>query len=181
MKFLTYIVAAAVGFCAVTAATLYFKGALNKETLASLIGKETQEEEIASPTGEPLLPLATALKEKEKQIAQRAQELKVEEDRIKQEWTVLEAERKTLEGKLKEMQTQLAALDQEEMTRLTELAKTYQEMNSQTAARILEQMPVDDVVKILRQITKAKDRAKIVENMRNSLAISKAIMSGTEN
>jgi flagellar motility protein MotE (MotC chaperone) len=79
------------------------------------------------------------------------------------------------------MEVQLAALDQDEAKRLSDLAKTYQEMQPARAAEILDQMPVDDVVKILGQMTKAKDRAKIVESMKKSLQISEALISGMGN
>jgi flagellar motility protein MotE (MotC chaperone) len=190
MKIVIYIVVALLGFCAVVAATLYFKGALNKETIASLMGKEPQDqEEIAAPSGQPLMPIATALKEKEKQLAQREEEVSKDEDRIKQERADLESERKKLEDLLKKMETQLGALDADEAQRLSDLAKTYAEMEPQTAAQILDQMFAagaagsamkDDAVKILRQI-KAKDRAQIVEQMKNSVAVSRALMSATQN
>ena len=186
MKVVIYIVVAAVGFCAVAAATLYFKGGLNKETIANLrrsvLGSEKGNQgQTASQPGQPLLPLATALREKEKQLAQREDELGLEEERIKGERAALESERKKLEELLKRMEIQLAALDQDEAKRLSDLAKTYQEMQPAKAAAILDQMSVDHVVKILGQITKAKDRAKIVESMKKSLQISEALISGTGN
>jgi len=186
MKIIIYIVVALLGFCAVVAATLYFQGALNKETIASLMGKEKEvQEEMPAPPGQPLMPLATALKEKESQLAQREDEIKIEEDRIKKERADLEAEIKNLAGLLKKMETQLAALDADEAQRLSELAKTYAEMEPQNAAQILDQMldeetVKDDAVRILLQI-KAKDRAKIVEAMQNSVAVSEALISGTQN
>ncbi len=190
MKIVIYIVVALLGFCAVVAATLYFKGALNKDTIATLMGKEPQDqEEITPPSGQPLMPIATALNEKEKQLAQREEEVAKEEARIKQERADLESERKQLENLLKKMETQLVALDADETQRLSDLAKTYAEMEPQSAAQILDQMfedgaaddsMKDDAVKILRQI-KAKDRAAIVELMKSSVAVSRALMSATQN
>ncbi len=186
MKIVIYIVVALLGFCAVVAATLYFKGALNKETIASLMGKEPQDqEEITAPSGQPLMPIATALKEKETQLAQREGEVAKEEERIKQERADFESERKELEDLLKKMETQLGALDADETQRVSDLAKTYAEMEPQMAAQILDQMLADgamkdDAVKILRQI-KAKDRAQIVAQMKNAVTVSKALMSATQN
>ena len=182
MRILLYAVIALVVFCGMVAVTLHFKGALNKEALMSLkssfLARDEDAGQGADTAGQvgPLLPLATALTEKEQQLAQWEQEIAEERKRLEQEETRFDEIRKEVEALLKQMQTEADSLDAEEEQRLSDLAKTYAGMRPEGAAQILQQMPVDDAVRILMR-TPTRNRARIVEKMENASEISEAIIS----
>jgi len=183
MKILLYAAIALVVFCGMVALTLHFKGALNKEALTSLkrsfLPQKEDAEQDAQADGQvsgPVLPLATALAEKEKQLAQWETEIAEERKRLEQEEARFEEIRKEIETLLKQMQQRVDSLDAEEEQRLADLAKTYAGMRPEGAAQILEKMPVDDAVRILMR-TPTRNRARIVEKMQNAPEISEAIIA----
>ena len=185
MKLLLYIGIALVVFCGVVAGALYFKGALNTETLASLRGSPADEGEETegapvSEEGKQLMTLATALKEKEKQLAQREDDVGKEENRLDQERKELENIRKEIEALLKMMGEQVDTLDAEKEKELLDLAKTYEAMDEKKAGEILSKMPLDDAVSILKRITTRK-RGPIVQEMPTAREVSEAIIKGLEN
>jgi|GEM_PF-3100249 len=183
MKILLYVAIALVVFCGMVVLTLHFKGALNKEALTSLKSSFlTQDEGAEQDVGSerqvegPVLPLATALAEKEEQLAQWETEIAQERKRLEQEEARFEEIRKEVETLLKQMQQQVDSLDAEEEERLTDLAKTYAGMRPEGAAQILQKLPVDDAVRILMR-TPTRNRARIVEKMENASDISEAIIA----
>ncbi len=182
MKALLYAAIALVVFCGMVAVTLHFKGALNREALISLknsfLGRDEGGEGVADPGGQagPLLPLATALAEKEQRLTQWEAEIAQERKRLEQEQARFEEIRKEVEALLKQMQKRVDSLDAEEEQRLSDLAKTYAGMRPEGAAQILQKMPVDDAVRILMR-TPTRNRARIVEKMDNASEISEAIIS----
>lgn len=180
MKLVLYIVIALVAFCLVVVGTLYFKGMLNKETLAGLKGSvagegEETEPELVSEEGQQLMTLSAALKEKENHLAQREGDIAQEEKRLDQERKELESIRKEIETLLKQMGQQVGALDEEREKELLDLAKTYSAMEAKKAAEILSKMPVEDAVLILKRIT-SRQRGPIVQEMPNAREVSEAII-----
>jgi len=180
MKLLLYVVIALVVFFGVVVGTLYFKGMLNKEALATLKGNvagedEETETELASEQGQQLMTLAAALKEKEKQLAQREQDIAQDEKRLDQERKELESIRKEIDALLKQMGQQVETLDGEREKELEDLAKTYAAMEQKKAGEILSKMPVEDAVRILKRIT-TRQRGPIVQEMENAREVSEAII-----
>jgi len=180
MKLLLYIGIALVAFCGVVGATLYFGGALNKETLDSIRGSdagqgEQSDIEIVSEESRQLTALATALRDKENQLAQREEDIAKDEKRLEQERKEFESFRKEIDALLKRMGEQVDILDAEKEKELLDLAKTYEGMDEKKAGEILSKMPLDDAVSILKRINTRK-RGPIVQEMDNAGAISEAIL-----
>jgi flagellar motility protein MotE (MotC chaperone) len=180
MKLLLYVLIALVAFCGVVVGTLYFKGMLNREALASLKGTVASEggdteAELASEEGQYLTTLATALKEKENQLAQREEDIARDEKRLDQERKELESIRKEIDALLKRMEQQVETLDGEREKELDDLAKTYAAMEQKKAGEILSKMPVEDAVRILKRIT-TRQRGPIVQEMTNAREVSEAII-----
>jgi len=181
MKVALYAAIAVVAFCGMVAVNLHLKGALNKEALVGLKnsfsgGGEETEETSSSQQRQPMVPLADALAQKEKRLAQWETEIAEEKKRLEQEQSRFDEIRKEVETLLKQMEKQVDSLDAEEEKRLADLAKTYAGMRPKGAAEILEKMPVDTAVKILVR-TPTRNRAKIVEEMKNASEITEAIIS----
>ncbi len=184
MKLLLYVVIALVAFCGVVVGTLYFKGVLTKEAIASLKGTAAveggdTEVELASEEGQHLTTLAAALRDKEKRLAHREEEIAQDEKRLDQERKELESIRKEIDALLKRMEQQVEALDAEREKELDDLAKTYAAMEQKKAGEILSKMPVEDAVRILKRIT-TRQRGPIVQEMTNAREVSEAIIRELE-
>jgi flagellar motility protein MotE (MotC chaperone) len=181
MRIVLYAVVAIVAFCATVVGTLYFTGALDKESLVRLKGSFSKAPQKVEEGTKPQqaaqeVSVATALREKEKQIAQREKELAEEKERLDQERAEFDEIMKKVDGSLKQMAKQVDSLGAEEAKQVSDLAKTYAEMRPEKAAKILQGMPVENSVNILKRIVPRK-RAQIIEKMENASEISEAIIA----
>lgn len=183
MKTVLYIVVALIAFCGVVAGTLHFTVGLTKGNLTSVVnsflGRVEDVEAGGEVPGETRLPqIAAALRQKEKELAERDAEITAQEKRLGQERAEFDQIRKNVENLVKQVDKQLEALDEQEEKQLQELADTYKAMDADRAAEKLQELEVERAVQILLRIS-SRNRAEILQNMTNAVEITEKILGNS--
>ncbi|MBI4557746.1 MAG: hypothetical protein HY706_09190 [Candidatus Hydrogenedentes bacterium] len=170
MKLLAPVFLFVVCFLAALLGMMAFTGNLSSEKLGKLWKKNPPADSATAaqaPSPEPpddLDPIVKALNQREEELNKREARVQEEEARLKLVNQELDQLREELKQTLQEVQTSVTSADQDREKRLTDVAKSLENMKPDSAAKALEGWPPQDAAAILRLI-KDKDRGKILDKM----------------
>ena len=148
-------------FMAALIVPLALSGKLNKESIDTIMGKDSNAiQEPIDPAG----PLMQSLEEEQERLATKDAELTKRDELL----TLREAEVSATLNEIKTIQAEITqamdTLDEEKQTRLTNLAKTLGTMKADNAAKSLEEMTPEQASLLLPMISE-KNRGKILDSM----------------
>ena len=118
---------------------------------------------------------------REKDLAEREQRLREDEERVQTAERDLEQLRVSLREILKEVNSNLNKSETEGEDRLAKVAEMISTMDTKNAAQLLEGFTPDEAARILQKIKKERDRGAILDEMGVAKAalIMRALREGT--
>jgi flagellar motility protein MotE (MotC chaperone) len=165
MKLILYLVLALFSFALTVGGMLAYAGALNKEGIDKLLGRNqavAPGEIDVKPDG--LSVTAKALREREEAIAARERDLEQQQERMDETQTQMEELRGTLEELIAQLTKTVDTMDADKMAKLQEVAKSLGSMKEDQAAMVLEEWPAEQGARLL-QLIEPRKRGKILDKM----------------
>lgn len=138
-------------------------GNLNGEAIGRLMGREAADS-TASDDEDPSGPFMNALKEKEKRLNEREQELDTRDDRLMQRQRILDETLEEVALIQEQIQAGLDELDTDRDERIVKTATLIAAMSASNAAMDLEAMPPEDAAELLKNI-KDRNAGRILDAM----------------
>lgn len=164
MKMVAYVLIALLSFAGTLVGVMAATGKLNKEALDRI--KQGPAKPAAPAAREDDLgPVAHALAAREAELAKQEEALKTREQRVAQ----MEAGLEQLRTEVTEIQNQvkeaLASEDTDRAQRLQDVATRIGKMKATNAAKVIENLPVDEAAAVMR-LVKDKECAKILDSLK---------------
>jgi len=180
MKIVLILLGAITVFVLTLVGMLAATGNLNQDALDRLMGKEVEVKpgeggEHGAEAGheaapeEAVDPITKQIMKQREESASKERELKDYEQQLNQRAAELDALYQQIQTAKQEFESTVSAADAARMVEVEAVANTVSNMKPTAAAERLENMPVPDMVEVLRKV-KDKDRGKIVEAMKPELA-----------
>lgn len=165
MKLVLYLLLALFSFALTVGGMLAYAGALNKEGIDKLLGRNQPVAPVeVAVEPDALSKMAKALREREDAIAARELDLKQQQERLSETQNQMEELRSTLEELIGQLTKTVDTMDADKMARLQEVAKSLGSMKEDQAAIVLEEWPAEQGARLLQLIDPRK-RGKILDKM----------------
>ena len=162
-KFITFFTLIVLAFMAALVVPLALSGKLDKDSINTILGKETE-----APVAEvdPAGALMQTLKEEQERLVALDAAITKREELVKLREAEVQATLNEVTTLQAEITQSMNVLDEEQKTRLADLAKTLGTMKAEKAAESLEQMTPEQASDLLPLISD-KDRGKILDSMKD--------------
>lgn len=170
--FITVFTLSMVGLLAAT-------GNLNQQTLDRVMGKEQPPHlpgaaaagghAAGSGGGGDIDPIARQMQKQRETLAAKEKELKDYEAQLNQRSAELDALYQQVQAAKAEFESAVGEAEKQRQLEIETVANTVSNMKPKAAAERMANMPVPDVVEVLRKV-KDKDRGRIVESMEPEMA-----------
>jgi flagellar motility protein MotE (MotC chaperone) len=172
MKIVLIVLGAVTVFTLTLVGMLAATGNLNQDALDRLMGKEVEAAGEAghgaggehAATEEPVDPITKQIMKQREELASKERELKDYEQQLNQRAAELDALYQQVQTAKQEFEASVGAADAARQMEIEAVANTVSNMKPAAAAERLENMPIPDMVAVLRAV-KDKNRGKIVEAM----------------
>lgn len=161
-------------FAAVIAGGLWLTGNLSADALSQMVSP-SGETPTPSPTADPMTTLAQELQRQRDDLGKRAADLDERAERVQRMEQELAKMRDDVAELLENLSTLLDGADEEAEARRREVAQTLAEMKPDAAADVLRGMPARDAAKLLLLVQETKDRAKILDALKQPPAGANAL------
>lgn len=178
MKIVLMLLGAMTVFSLTLVGMLAATGNLNQDALDRLMGKEVEVKpgaggehgaEGGHTDDTPVDPITKQILKQREELVKKEQELKDYEQQLNQRAAELDALYQQVQSAKQEFEASVSAADAARQVEIEAVANTVSNMKPSAAAERLENMPIPDMVEVLRAV-KDKDRGKIVEAMKPETA-----------
>jgi len=166
MRFLLlFVIPFLVVFVAVIAGGLWLTGNLSADALSQMV-QPADEAPAPAASADPMTTLAEELQRQREDLAKQAAELDERAERVQRMEQELAKMRDEVEGLLDNLTALRDGADEQAEARRREVAQTLAEMKPDAAADVLRGMPARDAAKLLLLVQETKDRAKILDALK---------------